>query len=320
MPLQTNNSTMKKVLYLLILLFLGTAAVAQKRTAVKKAETKATSEAPAAVNTDSVVSLPLKKTKIKTPPKDGFYARKDVDSSVMVPFAEVREEDVFYSKRVWRELDLRDTINSVLKAEDSKLIDVLLTAIANEELTVYSPKDTAQGKLLEDNDSFKIALTAEEALISARGTAEGEQDENGKIGAPVLRRLRPDDFMKYRIKEDWIFDVKRSVFEPRIVGIAPMKMVEGNWQPVFWVYFEEARPLLSKARLINPGNDASVLTYDDFFVRRLFASNVVKETNPSNKTIIEILNQTDPKDPRKLYESERIKKSIADYEQSLWEY
>jgi gliding motility associated protien GldN len=238
----------------------------------------------------------------------------------MVPFADVREEDVFYSKRVWREIDLRDTINSVLKSEASKLIEILMEAVANEELTVYSPKDTTSGKLLEDNDSFKIALTAEEALRNARGTSEGDPDANGKVGAPVLRRLRPDEFLKYRIKEDWILDVKRSVFEPRIIGIAPMKMVEGNWQPVFWIYYDEARPLLSKSRLVNPSNDASVLTYDDFFVRRLFSSNIVKETNPANKTIIEILNQTDPKDPRKLYESERIKKGMADYEQSLWEY
>jgi gliding motility associated protien GldN len=292
---------MKKVLYTIILLFIGTASFAQ------------TPVTPVAAPT-------LKKTKIKTPPKDGFYARKDVDSSVMVPQADVREEDVFYSKRVWREIDLRDTINSVLKSESSKLIEILMDAVANEELTVYSPKDTTAGKLLEDNDSFRIALTAEEALRSARGTSEGDADASGKIGEPVLKRLRPDEFLKYRIKEDWILDSKRSVFEPRIIGIAPMKMVEGNWQPVFWIYYDEARPLLSKSRLVNPSNDASVLTYDDFFIRRLFSSNIIKETNPANKTIIEILNQTDPKDPRKLYESERIKKSMADYEQSLWEY
>ena len=279
---------MKQVLYTIILLFFGTVAFAQKRKAPAK-KAKAVTVAPvtsvtaAPVITDTVAPKTLKKVKIKTPPKDGFYARKDVDSSVMVPFADVREEDVFYSKRVWREIDLRDTINSVLKSENSKLIDILMEAIANEELTVYSPKDTTQGKLLEDNDSFRIAMTAQEALMSARGTSEGEPDANGKIGAPTLRRLRSDEFMKYRIKEDWIFDIKRSVFEPRIVGIAPMKMVEGNWQPVFWIYYDEARPLLSKSRLTNPGNDASVLTYDDFFVRRLFSSNIVKETNPANK-------------------------------------
>jgi gliding motility associated protien GldN len=97
-------------------------------------------------------------------------------------------------------------------------------------------------------------------------------------------------------------------------------MVEGNWQPVFWVYYNDARELLSKKRMVNPGNDASTLSFDDFFVRRLFSSYVVKETNPGNKNIVEMLGLTDPKDIRKLQESEAIKKSLADFEQSLWEY
>jgi len=293
---------MKNVLGIVALLLLSIGAYAQ---------------VPATpVKTDSV-----KKIKIKTPPKDGFAVRRDIDSNVMVPYADVREEDVYYAKRIWREIDLRDTINSVLKAEDSKLIDILLEAIGNEELTVYSNKDTTAGKLLDDNDSFRIALTSQEALQSARGISEGVADSaTGKIAEPSLRRLRSDEFLKYRIKEDWILDSKRSVFEPRIVGIAPMKEVEGHWQPVFWVYYDDARELLSKKRLTNPGNDASTLTFDDFFVRRLFSSYVVKETNPGNKNITDMLGLTDPKDPRKLYESERIKKSISDFEQSLWEY
>ncbi|HKG06959.1 MAG TPA: gliding motility protein GldN [Pedobacter sp.] len=292
---------MKKILSVVVLLLLCAGVYAQDSIPVR---------------TDS-----LKKSKIKTPPKDGFAVRKDIDSNVMVPYADVREEDVFYSKRIWRELDLRDTINSVLGAEGSKLIDVLLEAIGNEELTAYSNKDTTAGKLLDDNDSFKIALTAQEALQSARGSVEGTADSlTGVIAAPSLGRLRSEEFLKYRIKEDWILDTKRSIFEPRIVGIAPMKMVEGNWQPVFWIYYDEARQLLSTKRLVNPSNDASTLTFDDFFVRRLFYSYVIKETNPGNKNITDMLGLTDPKDPRKLYESERIKKSVSDFEQSLWEY
>lgn len=298
---------MKKVLNIAILLFLSIGAFAQT--------TK-----PAPGKTDTAKTT-LKKAKIKTPPRDGFSARKDVDSAVMVPFADVREEDVFYSKRIWREIDLRDTINSVLKAENAKLIDIIQEAIANEELTVYSPKDTVQGKVLEDNDSFRIALTSKEALQNMRGMTEGTPDATtGKLSEPTLKRFRPDEFLKFRIKEDWILDSKRSVFEPRIIGLAPMKMVEGNWQPVFWIYYDDVRELLTKQRMINPGNDASVLTFDDFFVRRLFSSYIVKETNPANKNIVDILGLTDPKDPKKLYESERIKKSIADFEQSLWEY
>lgn len=296
---------MKNILSAIVLVLMGMSSYAQNPVTPVKA--------PAV---DS-----LKKTKIKTPPKDGFVVRKEVDSNIMVPYPDVREEDVYYAKRIWREIDLRDTINSVLNAADSKLIDVLLEAVKNEELTVYSNKDTTAGKILDDNDSFRIALTAQQALQSAQGVTEGVIDSvSGKIGDPTLRRLRSDEFVKYRIKEDWILDTKRSIFEPRIVGIAPMKQVEGNWQPVFWVYYDDARQLLSTKRLVNPGNDASTLSFDDFFVRRLFSSYVIKETNPGNKNINDMLGLTDPKDPRKLYESERIKKSISDFEQSLWEY
>ena len=76
---------MKQVVYTIILLFFGTVSFAQ-----------APVNAP--VNATPVSKPSSKKMKIKTPPKDGFYARKDVDSSVMVPFADVREEDVYYSK------------------------------------------------------------------------------------------------------------------------------------------------------------------------------------------------------------------------------
>lgn len=309
----------------ILLLSFGSFAQVKKRTPVKRTVQQAAPKADETVAptppATEVKPVDTKKTKIKTPPKDGFSVRMDIDSNVMVPYADVREEDVFYSKRVWREIDLRDTINSVLKAENAKLIDILLEAVSNEELTAYSAKDTTAGKILEDNDSFRIALSAKDALGSARGLTEGVADSvTGKIAEPTLRRLRSDEFLKFRIKEDWILDIKRSIFEPRIIGLAPMKMVEGNWQPVFWIYYEDARELLSKKRLTNPLNDASQLTFDDFFVRRLFTSYVVKETNPANKNIVDILGQTDPKDPRKLRESERIKKSISDYEQSLWEY
>ncbi len=280
----------------------------------------ATSFAQSTANKESTTT-PKKIKKVKTPPKDGFSARIDVDSNSVVPYADVREEDVYYSKRIWRELDLTDSVNAVLNNDQNKLIEIFLTAIQNEELTAYSPKDTTQGKVLEDNDSFKIELTPEEALQNARGYSEGVQDPiTGKLSQPKLKRLRPDDFTRYRLKEDWILDIKRAVFEPRIIGIAPMKMVEGNWQPVFWIYFDEAREILSKKRMLNPLNDASVMTYDDFFNRRMFTSTVIKVTNPGNKTIMEIIGTTDPKDPRVIEESEKIQKMMESFQSKMWNY
>jgi len=270
------------------------------------------SVANTATPVDSTKKLTVKK-KLKVPPKDGFYARKDIDSTEMVPLADVREEDVFYAKRIWREIDLRDTVNSSLKSPKSRLIDVLISAVKSEELTAYSPFDT----LNNEDDAFTNPLTADTALMQAAGTVEVTDSKAGTVKT-VANDLNPESFLKFRIKEDWIFDVKRSIFEPRIVGIAPMKFVESSkqWQPVFWVSYDELRPIIAHKRLINTNNDASTLSFDDFFIRRLFSSYIVKESNPGDNKLRDII--TDPRE--RLMESERIKKSVLDYEQGLWEY
>jgi gliding motility associated protien GldN len=160
-------------------------------------------------------------------------------------------------------------------------------------------------------------MSADSASKAAAGTVEVSDNKTGTV-TTVTNDFNGDLFLKFRIKEDWIFDTKRSIFEPRIVGIAPLKFneVSKQWQPVFWVYYTEAREILTKKRLINTNNDASSLSFDDFFIRRLFSSYIVKESNPGDNKIRDII--TDPRE--RLMESERIKKSVLDYEQGLWEY
>ena len=295
---------MKKLLSVLVLTLVASSLFAQ----IKKLPAQ-----PSTQSVDPVSATKIIKKKLKVPPKDGFYARKDLDSTEMVPLAEVRDEDVFYAKRVWREVDLRDTINSVLKAPKSRLIDVILTAVKSGELTAYAPIDS----LLNEDDSFNNPMSPDSAFSSALGMVEISDNKTGTVRS-VTNDFDPASFLKYRIKEDWIFDIKRSIFEPRIVGVAPLKLnpTTNQWQPVFWIYYPEARQILSKKRLINPRNDASTLTFDDFFIRRLFSSYIVKESNPGDDRLKDII--VDPRE--RLYESERIKNTLLDYEQGLWEY
>ncbi|QPH41695.1 type IX secretion system ring subunit PorN/GldN [Pedobacter endophyticus] len=299
---------MKRILSIAVFVVLTTLAFAQ--TTPTKLVPKT---APVATSGDSPLAATTTKKKLKIPPRDGFYARRDIDSTEMVPFADVREEDVFYAKRIWREIDLRDTVNSVLRSPKGRLIDVLISSIKDEELTAYAPFDS----LLNEDDAFHNPMSADSATKAALGTSEVSNNKTGTV-TTVVNDFNPEAFVKYRIKEDWIFDTKRSIFEPRIVGIAPLTYNETSktWQPVFWVAYEELRPIIAHKRLINSNNDASNLSFDDFFIRRLFSSYIVKESNPGDNKIKDMI--TDPRE--RLYESERIKKSVLDYEQGLWEY
>ena len=86
-------------------------------------------------------------------------------------------------------------------------------------------------------------------------------------------------------------------------------------QPAFWIYFPEARQLLVTKEVVNRKNDATGLSFDDVFMKRLFASYVVKESNPEDLRIKDYALGID-----KLYESERIKKELMDREHDLWSY
>src|SRR6202000_2758616 len=133
--------------------------------------------------------------------------------------------------------------------------------------------------------------------------------------------LNPDSVVKFRLKEDWIFDRQRSVFETRIIGIAPLVKPSGtadvtlDYQPAFWIYFPDARPILATKEVVNKNSDATGLSFDDVFMKRLFASYIVKQSNDKDERIKDYAQGID-----KLYESDRVKKALLDYELNLWQY
>jgi gliding motility associated protien GldN len=253
-------------------------------------------------------------------PVDGFYQKTNILNARVSPYASLRESDVMFSKRVWREIDLRDKVNTIFASPKSRLITILTDAIQAGELTAYdasSTKDDVNG------DEFSIVLKAEEAMSRfADSVLVPIFDKDGNQTGTVVTagEFNPDSIVKFRIKEDWIFDKQRSVFEPRIVGIAPMIRISAagqafDEQPAFWIYFPEVRHLLVTKAVVNRSNDATGLSYDDIFMKRIFSSYIVKESNPEDLRIKDYALGID-----RLYESERVKKSLMDFEHDLWSF
>jgi gliding motility associated protien GldN len=253
-------------------------------------------------------------------PVDGFYQKTNVLNARVSPYAALRESDVMFSKRVWREIDLRDKVNTIFASPKSRLITILTDAIQAGELTAYdasSTKDDVNG------DEFSVVLKSEEAMARfADSVLVPIFDKDGNQTGTVVTagEFNPDSIIKFRIKEDWIFDKQRSVFEPRIVGIAPMVRISAagqafDEQPAFWIYFPEVRHLLVTKAVVNRSNDATGLSYDDIFVKRIFSSYIVKESNPEDLRIKDYAVGID-----RLYESERVKKALMDFEHDLWSF
>ncbi|HNQ11560.1 MAG TPA: gliding motility protein GldN [Bacteroidia bacterium] len=257
---------------------------------------------------------------------DGVYVKEHNPTRRVVPYSYLREADVMWARRVWRVIELNEKLNLPLRypregdTKDRKsLIEVLMDAIEEGSLTAYNYID----------DEFTMPMTMEE--FEKVGGAGVDTIQVIDPDPPYLsrdtvvkREFSRDKIVAYRVKEEVFFDKQRSLMESRIIGIAPLMWDEddqGNIRegaikkPIFWVYFPEARRILVNNEVFNRQNDAARLTFDDIFMKRMFTSYIMKESNVFNRRVEEYRVGMDA-----LLESERIKQEHFNIEHDLWEY
>lgn len=267
------------------------------------------------------------------PKKDGYIYKETAEADTVVPYSVVNKEDVAFTKRIWREIDLRDRGNAVLASPKVNLLGIIYEALKNGELDMYA----ADNEDFQNGDPIsqkKFSDTSSSAVDTAFLGVNPSTNEVNRANNEFFAASYPI----IRIKEDWILDIKRGIFEPRIIGIAPVRIdvktqLDNNGNQVLdpvtntvradtlksavgWFYFDDLREILVKHKIANNGNDNSGINFDDVFIRRLFFSYITKESNAADNRIEDLFANT----KERLLEAERIKRKWADFEQGLWEY
>ncbi|MFN6039084.1 MAG: gliding motility protein GldN [Bacteroidota bacterium] len=129
--------------------------------------------------------------------------------------------------------------------------------------------------------------------------------------------VRSDDIYQYFIIEDYFFDASRSVLDSRIRAICPVRYnnISEKMEPLFWVNFDECRNIFANHTALNSKNDSRKISYDDLFNKRIYNSVITKESNIFDREITDYT-----KGIESLYEAERIKQSIYNFESDFWQY
>ncbi|MFK7932854.1 MAG: gliding motility protein GldN [Saprospiraceae bacterium] len=247
-------------------------------------------------------------------PLDDIVEKRLTYEKRVLPYDHVREADIFWEKRIWRVIDIREKMNLPFAYPERPFFSILMDAASAGEITVYSTED----------DKFSNPLTADEvssmgATVDTVITFDPETyEEQIQI---VRNELNPEDVKRFRLKEIWFFDEESSTMQVRILGIAPLQDVKddnGNFryeQPMFWIYYPEIRESLARERAFNFGNDASPMTWEDIFEMRFFASYIYKESNEKDQRLQDYLSGVDL-----LLEADKIKQKIFNFEHDLWSY
>jgi gliding motility associated protien GldN len=259
-------------------------------------------------------------------PLDDIVQKQTMVNRRVIPYAGIREADVFWQKKVWQLIDVREKMNLPFAYEKRPLFQILLEAANPTE--EQKAAGTVPMRIFSDEEFTKeISKDDMEKLLFKVDTAYviDPTDPN----APPTMQLVKDDLdltlvKQFRIKEVWYFDKQSASMKTRILGIAPVMPLMSGGKPVpgevivpFWVYYPEARQYLAKERVFNDLNDNAPMSWEDVMEMRFFSSYVYKTTNVKD----ERLQDKFPNSRRDLLmEAQKIKTEIFNFEHDLWTY
>ncbi len=248
----------------------------------------------------------------------GIYDKENIGSRRAIQYTSLRESDVAWEKRIWRDIDLRERQNlplyyplepnpcrsSLFQTITRQILNGNIVAFKDEEFLVpYNP--------IEFRKKIVTADSVEEVIYTPSG------DEIVKTVAVFDSTSIYGRVLKFRVKEDWFFDRQKSSLEVRIIGLAAYEYnaERDYYKELYWVYFPACRPWFAANDVYNFKNDAERRSLDDIFWKRQFSSTIVKESNVYDRDIDQYEKGIDA-----LVESDKIKMGIFTWEHDLWNY
>lgn len=249
-------------------------------------------------------------------PNEGLYEQHATGYQRPMAYPTIREADVMWRKRIWREIDFRQKMNQVFFYPTethynwTNFITILMNALESGDIQAY------EVDLNKDQLDRPFRYEQVKDLFEKVETDDDDNPIIGSDGNPMTKKSY-EEVKKLRIMEDWYFDRQRSQLMVQILAICPTKVDDqGVPEPMFWVsYNTNTREILAKSNFFNSANPGAPLNYDEIFMKRIFDSYIYKEENPYDRKINLYAQGEDA-----LWESERIKQEIIDFEQNLWEY
>ena len=232
---------------------------------------------------------------------------------LVLAYPPLREADVFWEKRIWRDIDLTVVENRHFAQWESPFFQLVLDGLANGQLVGYRADDFAEPVPTEE---MRGKIRRLDTLLLADENAPG-----GVCTDIVDRSVTARDVMRFRVQEIWFFDKQRSRYQVRVIGIAPLALKRDNlgepyWEyPLCWIHYPDSRLFFAQhAAPLDPRSRVRV-SWEALFEAHYFFGPITKLSNVWDASLEQLFEEEDAR-----MMSERIQENLFNFEHDLWIY
>lgn len=252
---------------------------------------------------------------------DSPYDKPHMNDRKPIAMQQIRYADVMWSKQIERTLPLREKMNHPLYFPNNEtgrigsrfsLSALTVDAVEKGMLFAYDPMSDGAVPITFEDFKTKLGASIDTIYI--------EQDDGTEVAKAIENQMNPSSIKFLILREEWVFDKQRSVMDPRIMWITALREFEKDGEIrkslPYKIYYPAAQPILARNEVFNPNSDGDQKSFYDTFQKRHFSSFISRETNVYNDREVSSYKFG----IEQLYEAERIKTFIFNFEHDLWEY
>ncbi len=250
-----------------------------------------------------------------TRPVDGFYKQPLLRGAKAFAFPDENKYNIKFYKRLWRQIDLTDSVNRVFSMPGQTLMSIIMDALKAQKIVAYSDEGFTKAMSYQK----VLRVLSDSTIVTDLDSLTGDAIGSHSVYVP----FNPDSVTKLEIKEDIFYDKIRGRLITRIIGLSPIKKVKSSAGDVigeqhpFYLYFPQCRNVLASREVFDTQRDIYDMSYDDLFISHNFKTLIVKESNPGD---LRIKDKYPNDEDKQKQEAERIERELRDYKKNLWKY